>query len=88
MRRQADRFERLADKSWHNWEAAVTPPRIAQLLRREHRAVVRLLNKDLKECEAVKRRTLLLGERTAAFGWQCRADQCQYILDRLIARAR
>ncbi|MDI3463668.1 MAG: hypothetical protein OJF50_002489 [Nitrospira sp.] len=45
MRRQADRFERLADKSWHNWEAAVTPPRIAQLLRREHRAVLRLIQR-------------------------------------------
>lgn len=50
MRRgKADRFERLADKSWHNWEAAVTPTRIAQLLRHEHWAVLRRVRAERRK---------------------------------------
>ena len=97
MRRtKPDRWERLTAKYSYidvghgdqPDDYAVDASMVAKLLRREHRAVVRLLNKQLKECKAANRRTVLCGERTMAYGWQCRADQCQDILDRLIARAR
>ena len=44
--RKADRFERIADKQYHHWEAAVTPLRIAELLRREHAATVRMVKEE------------------------------------------
>lgn len=84
MRRQADRFERLADKSWHNWEAAVTPPRIAQLLRLEHRAVVRMVKAYKELCRPHDTDRCVEWQ----VAWHYIENTCDDILARLEARAR
>lgn len=85
MRRgRADRFERLADKSWHNWEAAVTPPRIAQLLRREHRAVVRMVKAYKELCRPHDTDRCVEWQ----VAWHCIENTCDDILARLEERAR
>ena len=79
--RKADRWERLVEKV--RWGQArdgymFCPDQVARLLRREHRAVVRMVTRFLN--------TELKGQSQDCP--RCYVQACNDILDRLNARAR
>ena len=85
-----DRFERIVLAAIKKQDTPESPsiwlngPDVVKLLRQEHRAVVRMVKKELKQCRTS--RDTAVSDETYV-GWACRMAGCCEILDRLKEKA-
>ena len=85
--KKLDRFERMVDKVKCGPgpdRYFLRPGHVVTLLRKEHRAVVKMMNGRRKLCEA---NADIGGYDGVAEGWRARAAECRDLLDLLKKRA-
>ena len=99
--KKPDRFQRMAEvlrlehiaSPWSRqipleaWDGIEY--RIAQLLRRQYAAIVRMVKRDLKNCENIERAMFEKEGNSARWhGWNCRVAACRQLLGQLARRRR